>query len=96
MKFLTLVALTLFSFSSFSQVCELSVALSDDAATVKLFLTDKDCAEEDSELVIQWTGGNPEKKNCDELFKDLSQRDLKVDIDGNETPIILVRESSED
>ena len=95
MKKLIIIALALISFSSFAKVCELELVLSEDATHIKLLLTDKDVVEIDSEMIEAIIGGKRELTSCKELAKMLEVRDLKAEIDGVITPVIIVNQSIE-
>lgn len=83
-------AFALISLSSFAKECEIEVSLSADASSVILYLTEKDNAAPDDELVESIIGSKREQSGCEELSRWLTFRDLKANIEGIETPIKVV------
>jgi hypothetical protein len=73
--------------SSINKICELELLIAENAASLNLYLTDKVTPIEDSEVIIAYTGGNPDRKNCDDLELDLNERELTVILSGAPTPI---------
>ncbi len=62
-----------------------------NAESTKLILKIKDSesASTQDELVVKFMGGNPERKSCADLKKDLEARKLEAEIDGVMMPILL-------
>ena len=78
--------------SSINKICEMELGIATDTSSINLYLTDKVTPTEDSEVIIAYTGGNPDRKNCDDLELDLNERGLTVIlIEGSPFPINIIR-----
>lgn len=92
MKKLFIGLLALGSISAFAEVCEVKLALAEDATHIKLYLEDKANVEEETdETMIHVMGGNPEKLNCEELINKIKRSGRKTaDIDGEKLPLQII------
>ena len=52
-------------------------------------MKDSDNAGADDDLVIKFMGGNPDRKSCSDLKKDLVSSKLEAEIDGEMMPIVI-------
>lgn len=89
MKKLITLALFCFSFTSFAAVCELEIKLSPEADKLILTMKDSETAGTDNDLAVRFMGGNPERKNCADLKRELAGRKLEAEIDGVMMPIVI-------
>jgi hypothetical protein len=78
MKVFLIGILVICSFSASAKVCELSAALDPHNNRVKLYLEDKDQAQEDDEFIKLIMGGNPNKLNCDDLIKTIKRSGVRT------------------
>jgi hypothetical protein len=91
MKVFLIGILIITSFSASAKVCELNAALDTVNDMVKLYLEDKDQAQEPSEFLNHLMGGNPSKLNCDNLIKSIKKSGMKSVKDSiSEKPLQLV------
>ena len=90
MKTLLAGVLVLASLTASANVCQLDVVLSAEADKVMLYMEDKDIPNPDGDVTVQWTGGNPNKLDCESLVKEIIKSGRKtVEIDGEVIPLQL-------
>ncbi len=92
MKALLIALLALGSISAFAGVCEVKLALAQDASHIKIYMEDKATVDEEAdEIMIAIMDGNPDKLNCEELIKKIKKSGRRTaDIDGEKIPLQII------